>query len=188
MATWRTTVQTSYGTIGGPGFSTFHYRDDADGGLGAALALAGLALRDAYAELRAQLPNQTVMSWGGVWEDVGGDRTETSPVWTQAGTLTGASYLPPANQIVCGWRTASRSRSGRGRTFLGGWPASASVDGTPTGSTLLAVQNFGLELVSFNETIGNGAFVVYSPTQEISRDITGSAVRDTFAVLRSRRD
>jgi hypothetical protein len=90
---------------------------------------------------------------------------------------------------VVGWRTASATRAGRGRTFLGPIGSGAlDSDGTIKSDTLDAVRTAAQDLVADSLGFGNGALVVYSPTHDIARDFTASAVRDQFAVLRSRRD
>lgn len=97
---------------------------------------------------------------------------------------------PLATAIVIGWRTASATRSGRGRTFVGpvGQRAVQS-DGTPT-ATALTACNAAAEAILDPEfdPVGDGSFGVYSRTTGQFRPFTGHRVRDTFAVLRSRRD
>lgn len=191
MGTWRTTVRYDYGTTGGPGYSTFHFRDDGDGGLEDALENAGDALRAAYALIRPQLPPATRITGEGRWVDVFNDDVVTTPVWTDVGTLASpGDYLPPTTAVVIGWRTGTAARSGRGRTFLSGFAeASNAATGAPVQAVLDAARAMGQSLVNFNGTLGNGAFVVYSPTRGIARDITGMAVRGgLWASLRSRRD
>lgn len=188
MGTWRTTVRTDYAAPGGPGYNTFHFRDDADGGLEDALQVAGDRLRLAYENLQTVMPSTTRWSWDGIWDEVREDRRVANTGWTIAGVTSATQLMPSATAIVVGWTTGTRSRSGRGRTFLSGLPQTAGTDGTPAPAFLTQVGLFGEDITDFNQTVGNGAFCVFSPTQDLSRDITGSAVRDVFAVLRSRRD
>lgn len=190
MGTWRTTVRYTYGTLGGPGYSTFHFRDDADGGLEDAIQNAADALQAAYTLLRPSLPTTTAITGEGRWVDVNTDEVVETPVWTVNGTLsTTNGYLPPATTLVIGWRTATAARSGRGRTFLSGYTEdSNSATGSPTQPVLDGARAMAASIVSFNNTVGNGAFCIYSPTYGLSRDIQGAAVRNVWAVLRSRRD
>lgn len=189
MAVWRTTLQTDYPGTGGPGYSTFHYRDDADGGLEAALQNATDALMTAATLLRPQYPNTVRVGTEGLWTEVDGDRFVDVNGSSFVGSLgSGTDMLPPATALVIAWGTASTSRSGRGRTFLSAWPVGANVGGAPDGDALAAARAMGASIVGFNGTVGNGAFVVYSPTQSISRDITRSKVDPQWKVLRSRRD
>lgn len=189
MAVWRTTIQTDYPGTGGPGYSTFHYRDDADGGLEAALQAATDRLIAAYTLVRPVVPATVRMGTEGLWVEVDGDRFVDVDGSSVTGSLAQpGELLPPATTLVVSWGTASNSRSGRGRTFLSGFTTLSNAAGVPTTAALTAVRAMGSNLVSFNETVGNGAFVVYSPTQQISRDITRSKVDPQWKVLRSRRD
>lgn len=187
MAIWRVTVRTAYAAPGGPGYSTFHFRDGGLATLEAELDNALIGLRDAYELLTPQLCNTTVFSCDGVFQDVGGTQEINRQGWTISGDLQPQNYLSGGLAVVCGWRTENRSRRGRGRTYLSGWPTSASVDGTPNNLVMAAVSAFGNSLVNFGAD-NDGAFAVYSPTDEEARDITGRNVRDVWAFLRSRRE
>lgn len=189
MPTWRAVVRTSYQPSGGPGYSTFHWRDpgtpvqpDAEE--------AGEALRQAYLLLAPSLPTTTAFFFDGRFVEVDGDGLVQVPTWTFTGTATTGSLepLPPANQICITWRTGSNSRSGRGRTFLGGWTEDNNVSGLVGATARGRVVSMVNSIVAYNNGVDNGAFAVYSPTQSIARDITGGSVSQQWAVLRSRRD
>lgn len=190
MGIVRTTVRTDFTSTGGPGYSTFHFRDDADGGRQAAIQNAANALQAAYTLLRPGMPESTLMAGEGRWVDVDTEEVFETPVWTVRGAVAGtAQYLPPATTLVIGWRTGTAARSGRGRTFLSGYTEEHNTgNGSPTQPPVDQARALGASIVNFNDTLGNGAFVVYSPTYRIARDIVGSAVRPRWAVLRSRRD
>lgn len=189
VAVWRTTVQTDYPAVGGPGYSTFHYRDDADGGLEDALQGATDALIAAYTALAPTLPAAVLMGTEGRWVDVADDRiVDVDGASVRGGITQVQDPLPPATTLCVSWGTTTAARSGRGRTFLSGFGEPASTDGAPTAACLAAARAMGASLVNFNGTVGNGAFVVYSRATGVSRDITRSAVRPIWAVLRSRRD
>ena len=188
MPTYRTTVRTLYAATGGPGYSTFYFRDEPEIAPGAGLQAATNALRDAFTALRTQLPTTTVMDTDGRFVEEGGDLLFNVTGWTVSGTLTGQAPLPPASQLCVTWRTASNTRSGRGRTFLAGWGTGATVDGTPTGDVVNAGLAFAAEIIDFNASADNGAFGVWSRSQGVLRDITGRSITDQWAVLRSRRD
>lgn len=189
MGTWRTTVQTDYVAPGGPGFSTFHFRDDADGGLEDALQVATNALKTAYTAVAAGLPAAVLHGTEGRWVEVNTQEIVDVDGWSQRGLISSVQdALPGMTQLCVGWGTAVASKSGRGRTFLAGWGEPANQDGVPTAATLSAGRAFGAAIVDFNATIGNGSFGVYSPTYELMRDITRSAVKPKWASLRSRRD
>lgn len=188
MAIWRTVVQTSYVAPGGPGYMTFHFRDAGGTQVPDDLAPALVALRDAFTAGRSIFPSNTRFSASGVWQEVDGTREVTGTAWSVDGTNTSGSVMPGNVSVVIGWRTLDRTRSGRGRTFLSGYLSSSSVDGTPSPAVLTSAQAIAQGIVTFNSGLGDGAFVVYSRTQGIARDITGFAVRDVWASLRSRRD
>lgn len=189
MATWRTVVRTSYLPSGGPGYSTFHWRDP---GLNpqADVEEAAEALRQAYLLLAPSLPSSTSFFCDGRFVEVDGDRLLQAPTWTFTGTSATGNLepLPPANQICVTWRTDSNSRSGRGRTFLGGWTEDNSVSGLVGATARGRVVSMANSIVAYNGGADNGAFVVYSATQGIARDITGASVGNQWAILRSRRD
>lgn len=187
MPIWRTVVRTRYAANGGPGYSTFHFRDGGLATVEAQLQNATSQLEQAYILIRGQVPSTTIFDTDGKWQDVGGDTEVDVAGWSAAGTASGGFPFPGNVAIVVGWRTASRSRSGRGRTFLSGWNASADSDGTPPAARLAQCQAFG-DLIAGVGGENDGAFQVYSPTQGVGRDISSAAVRDVYASLRSRRD
>lgn len=189
MGVCRTTLQVVYPGNGGPGYCTFHFRDDADGDRQAALQVATDALETAFTNLRGGLLSNVQWGTDGRWVDVDTEEIIDTDGWSFVGTATGSlDTLPPATTLVVGWGTPSAARSARGRTFLSGFNESDSTAGVPNAACLTRARALGTSIVNFNDTLGNGAFVVYSPTYRISRDITRSAVRPLWAVLRSRRD
>ena len=190
MPTYRMVVRTTAPGMPGPGYSTFHWRSSAVP-IAADLAAAAIALRDAYAAMATVQGSSVVHFFDGRFVEVNGDALLTAPVWSQPGTsgATASDALSPALCVVITWRTTSNSRSGRGRTFLSGWrEGNNDASGTPGLSELVAVTNMAAELVAFNAETGNGAFVVWSPTDGLARDIVQGTVSDQWAVLRSRRD
>lgn len=189
MATWRTNLEQLYRAPGGPGYSTLHFRHDGvDSDLVADLTAAQTALIEALANFTSLIAPTTTWRTSGVWQDVDGDREVTTGRATLVGTSPDQSVLPANVSLCLGWRTESRARAGRGRTFLSGWPNVATVDGTPSGNIMLAAADAIADLVNWNEGFANGSWVVYSRTDALARDITGGATRDVWASLRSRRD
>lgn len=188
MAVWRTVVRTDYPGTGGPGYNTFHFRDDADGGLNDALVAAQEALRAAYVEISAVMPLGRTFTHDGQWVDINDARIEVTPGWLRASTASTSENLPPATTLCVGWRSGLASRSGRGRTFLSGFGEAQSEGGVPNTAVMDAAAAFGQAIVDFSASFGNGAFVIHSPTTGLSRDITSTATRRQWAVLRSRRD
>lgn len=190
MATWRMVVRTTAPGMPGPGYSTFHWRD---GGAAEEIdgADAATALSAFYTAIAAQQGTGVSHYFDGRLVEVDGDRLLAAPTWTRPGTSNASpsDALTGALCVCVTWRTESNSRSGRGRTFLSGWrEGSNDGSGTPESAVLTAVTSAISGLVTFNGNPLNGAFVVYSPTSSLSRDITSGTVRDVWAVLRSRRD
>jgi hypothetical protein len=101
----------------------------------------------------------------------------------------GGNVLPPANCIVVGWRTSGGGRRGRGRTFLGPLDSILlEANGGVVDLELTAIRDAAAALVDASDSFNDGALGVFSPTGNLFRDFVSSAVRDQFAVLRSRRD
>lgn len=189
MGVARISLQVAYPGTGGPGYCTFHFRDDGDGDRAAALQVATDALETAFTTLRGGYQSNIVWGTDGRWVDVDTEEIIDTDGWSLAGTSVGSvDILPPATTLVVGWGSSSASRSARGRTFLSGFNESDSINGVPSSAALGRARALGSSIVNFNGTLGNGAFVIYSPTYRVSRDITRSAVRPIWAVLRSRRD
>ena len=189
MATWRTTLVQTYRGSGGPGYSTLHFRHDGvESDLTSDLENAAEAFIEALSEMQQELTVDTTWAMSGVWQDVDGEREVVTARPQLSGPIVSGPVLPSATCLVLGWRTENRSRSGRGRTFLSGFPSGACVDGTPSGTLMTRSRAAVASLVAWNAGFANGSWAVYSPTSGLTRDITGGAVRDTFAVLRSRRD
>lgn len=176
---------------GSPGASIFHLRvpePDFPGDV----ALNDLVeiVRLFYAALDDLYVDSVRIRFAGLLTGVGPDKgtaVETDP-WEVAGAAA-VGPLPPSNQIVVGWKTASATRSGRGRTFIGPLQYAVVDDaGSPAAPVLSLVRNAAAALVSAQDNITQGGIGVWSTKQSLFRDFTGSTVRDTFAVLRSRRD
>jgi hypothetical protein len=189
MPILRFTVEHDYPLTGGPGINVFHYRTPTDAVDAAAIAIAADALEAFYSAAPARLHEDSTFTLREQVLDIQTSEVYAAVPWSVSGTATGA-YLPPSNQICLNWTTGNASRSGRGRTFMGPLPFSSNLDsdGTPSPTLLAAAATWVNSIVSFNAAGGNGAFVVWSSTQGVGRDITGGNGRDQFAVLRSRRD
>lgn len=191
MSTYRVPIVHTYAGAGGPGLNVWHVRTTGDEvPSGSDLQALVQIIRDFYTAVAIIFPSTSVLTYGGVATTIGDDPQydASAPAWSVQGSGQ-SSTLSPLLQICVGWLTTSASRSGRGRTFLG--PLSAQVqeaNGTPTGTALGVVRAAALELVADSAGFANGAVTVYSPTQDLARDITGSATRDVFAYLSSRRD
>jgi len=191
MPTFRIPVNIEWdGASGSPGVNVFHGRSDTDEGTDETLGdLAGM-LQSFYDGIKGAFPSSLEFSFLGEATGVGDDTGEaySADPWTVTGTA-GSSYLPPALTMLVAWRTAGAGRSARGRTFLG--PISGGLtdnDGTPSASTIAAIQAEVDDLISNSTNYFNGALGIYSRTQNIFRDLVSGEVPNYFAVLRSRRD
>lgn len=175
---------------GSPGASIFHLRaadtDPSQATLGSLIEI----VREFYAAMDDLYVGSVRIRFAGLLTGVGPDRgtaVEADP-WEVAGTAN-VGPLPPSNQIVVGWKTASATRSGRGRTFVGPLQYAVVDDaGSPAAPVLSVVRDAAAALVTAQATFTEGGIGVWSTKQSLFRDFTGSTVRDTFAVLRSRRD
>lgn len=190
MATWRLPVFLTWAGTGSPGVNVFHFRGDDGDPLSGDVQEASEALQAMYAGLANNLPNSMVVSMDGdvIKDPYGSPEYGSVTPWSVTGT-GGPDFLPTATAIVIGWRTTAATRSGRGRTFIGPLaPGVLQADGTPNTDALNDFRLAGTNLVNTSQGYVNSAFGVYSPTDNVIRDFQGSSVRDTFAVLRSRRD
>lgn len=193
MGVYRFRVQYTYPGGGGPGYSLFHFRTTVDGGteLDADLTAARDALSAFFGAIRSLWPSTMTVSGDTSWVNVvTQEEAGRTSAFSYPGTSTATNYLPIATALVLSHYTSSRTRSGRGRTFIG--PLAGSVAdsaGAPTlaARTTLVTEATARLLTPFTGA-GDGAFVVWSPTQQLARDVTQFRTGPKFAVLRSRRD
>jgi hypothetical protein len=203
MTILRVPINIAFPGAGSPGANIWHIRTVTGPG-GAELAEANTLIgyiRAFYFSNVTEFPATTVFSIGTVTEEE--TSREISPTFATV-TGTGVGSAPQALAMVVTWRTEIAARRGRGRTFVG--PLSTATmqnDGTPSTSSRNAIVTAASTLVSASLAYGNGAIGVYGyqnaksggadvprdpDDPKIFRDFTGSAVRDLFGVLRSRRD
>jgi hypothetical protein len=200
MTIWRLPVTISTGPWGRCN-NTWHIRT---GNLvttdAAALQAAANAIRTWYTQCtQLLLGGSQVMCDGAVEEGTGKDQAVTWATY-QVGTSVGTA--PPVLAVCTSWKTASRTRRGRGRTFLGPLDSRAvQNDGTVDSLQLSNLKGANDALVAASLTDNDWAVCIwgledpapenytgkYSDLPHIGRDITGHAVQDKFAVMRSRR-
>lgn len=191
MPTYRTTITLDHPALGGTGTNTWHCRTTSDV-VSDDPELAGLTgmLEDFYGNMEAVLAGSTVIRFNGEWTRVGGTGTidNSQDPWTV--TVGGAvDCMPPANSVVIGWRTSAAGRTAKGRTFLGPMDSGAAQgNGTVDDTILNAIRGNAAALIDASDSFANGAFGVFSVKDGVLRDFVSAAVRDQFAVLRSRRD
>jgi hypothetical protein len=185
----RIPARIEYVGSGGPGFNIWHARtvDTGPGDLNLVLdALEGFytSIAGLYAA-----SSRVVIGEAMIKDPLGAPEflADDSRTITGGGAFT---VGPQPLAVVVGWRTVSATRSGRGRTFLGPFTVGAQdqADGTPNGGTLSIIRDAAQELVESSNNPSLWSIGVLSTKQGVLRDITGSSVRDRWAVLRSRRD
>lgn len=192
------------GFLGAPGYSNFHFSNDAgfwDGGvLGdpnqVAVDAAVERTRRAFAQLDDQLPSGVSITFGSEAEVLDSDSGEilgAVPV-DSAGISGGGGDggYSAASGAVVNWRTNDYrfGRRIRGRTFI--VPLSGTAyegDGTLTPIARNAIRDFGSEMVTGQ---GSAQFGVWSRPRNgaggVFATAVSSSVPDMAAVLRSRRD
>jgi hypothetical protein len=122
-------------------------------------------------------------------------RVEGGPQYTAdsgfpiAGGDAGAP-LPNQTALVVTWRTATRGRSFRGRTYTGGWGEAASNGNSPNNTALTAIRGASEDLI----TAFGGALGVLSRVHDkdlrseaILTEITASEVGAVWDEMRSRK-
>jgi hypothetical protein len=188
MATYQYIVDLTWPGSGSPGISAWNFR--AEGSVGSSEQGPVDAIRDYWGDVLGSGYLIDAMFARGRAECVNVATKEIVPVtpWVRESTATAGNYAGPL--MMCSTLlTASATRSGRGRKFLGPVTAgSMSADGSPVAGAVTAFQTAGDDLVSTSSGLTQSAVGVYSPTEGIFRDLTGWRQRDYFAVLRSRRD
>lgn len=190
MATFRATVNLSWAGQGSPGVNIWHFRSDDFVPGDESVQDYVTQLQTYYTAIKGIYAPGTVISMGSdvIADPFGTPTYEGVTGWSVTGTGT-VGYAPLASAIVVGWRTTSATRSGRGRTFLSPLAGyCVDADGSPKPDVMSQVRNASTALVNWSKAAGGGAFGVYSSADGVIRDFQSSAVRDTFAVLRSRRD
>ena len=100
-----------------------------------------------------------------------------------AGGAAGAS-LPSATQLCINWHTGLfvSGRELRGKTFVPSLSTTVNSDGVPIASAISTAEAAGTALSQGSDLI------VFSRTHFAQEFVTGVAVMNQFAVLRSRRD
>jgi hypothetical protein len=106
-----------------------------------------------------------------------------SVTWSGAGTLTGQP-LPPANQALVRWRTASvvAGRQIHGRTFIPGMTENLNDDGTPNSGLVDLLNTAAALLID-----GDNSLCVWSRAHLTAAVATSGTGWNQYAVLRSRR-
>lgn len=189
MAIVRVPVRIEYVMAGGPGFNIWHV---STAGIvpNTNLSEALDALEAFYTGIKQLYSAGAKIIIGeGMISDPGGDPTYIDDDSRTVLSSGASSSAPAMVALVAGWRTASATRSGRGRTFLGPVSGGAlQTDGTPEPNILATVRGRCSDLVADSQSANGWAIGVLSTKQGVFRETTGVTVRDRWAVLTSRRD
>jgi hypothetical protein len=194
----------SEGWPGSPGHTTYHFTKNASVAWSYALPLMFTSIKSSYTQIQGLIPAAMDFAIDGqvdICNVEEGHILSTQSVTTQTWSGTGATgFGPLATGICTTWLTAGvvAGKHVRGRTFL--VPLGLDVtqsDGTPTDAALTAVAAYAADMIGVGSA---GDAVVWSrpkkavpPAEGFTRfgsvhGITAATVKNTFAVLRSRRD
>lgn len=190
MSIWQIPLAITWsGASGSPGTNTWAYRvpttvSDVDG----VLEQATTDLGAFHQAIKTIYNSNVTVSTDGVWTGLGDDQGDSHDVagFSVAGTGT-SGFAPPSQCIILDRKASTGGRSGRGRVFLG--PLSSSMvesNGTPVEDARAYVLAAANDLLSPGPL--DGAFCIWSRTDQVARDITSFSVPNIFGSLRSRRD
>lgn len=192
MSIWRTDVVSTWSIASGsPGVNTWFFRATDENALPETedLQRAIDALETFYTRVSLTTPTAVTIKADGRWSAVSDDAEQDvveSDGWQQPGQA-GDNYLPPANAILLRRLASTGGRSGKGRAFLSPLaPGAIDQTGRVASGIASGLVTAAQELI-FEGPL-NGAFVVWSRSEGIARDITSFSVAPDVAVLRSRRD
>jgi hypothetical protein len=189
MAIFRVPARITYTAQGGPGVNVFHISTQ-PGGQPGDLGEALDALEAFYRGMvEVFAPGTSITIGEGIIRDPLGTPEYVDDDSRTIATGGGGGSAPPLLAVVCGWRTTSATRSGRGRTFIG--PVARDTlqqDGTVNGDQLTAIRLAATGLVDDSQSANGWALGVLSVQQGVFRDVTGVTVRDRLSFLTSRRD
>lgn len=200
MGVYRIPFVLTYDDKGSPGANVWHVRTGAIGTDQANVEAAASSILTFYNDLGSHGANP--MREGVSWRAEAAFSEENDTVLDLTPVKAGASGTagpdaPPVLAICISWSSTSRTRRGRGRTFLGPLnQACIQEDGTIAAAHLTVVQNAANALCARNNADNGWAVGVWglqnsggnAASPHVLRDFQSAKVRDQFAVLRSRRD
>lgn len=191
MSLYRVTNRIVSPTAGGECINVLHIRTVAtDDGPDDNIEEAMDAMRTTYDNISNAMARNAVTTVGEtVIRDPYGAPTYSDVSPRIARASDEGAQAPPHLAIVVGLRTSSATRRGRGRVFLGPLNSLAveSEDGTIRTDRLQAVRSAWEDFVADSQAANGWALAVYSTLDKVARDVTSVSVRDSLAVMRSRR-
>ena len=198
MGVYRITIGLTGHTGSPPSANVFHFRTVADGDDPLAQEQrnsAVSALHDFYESIIGVLGLGVTAVFPDFVLVPGAE--ESAPINDLPNLTSAASGQAPSVLAYCiNWTTSSRSRRGRGRTFIGPLQFGAiNTDGNPDSSPLNTLTAACDALLVANALDNGWSFGVWgqqNPGQaepKVLRDWTGySVARDQFSIMTSRRD
>lgn len=197
MGTYRYAVNISNHEGSPPSTNVFHFRtadSDGDAFNQAEADAATASIRQLYLDSAAVFAEGVRIAFPNFAIAVGSE--ETVPINPGADVVSTQAARNTSVLCFCiNWVTASRSRRGRGRTFLG--PLGQNVigtDGNPSSTALSIVKNAAEAFVERSTGPNLWAVGVYGqqskniPEPKVLRDITGYTLNEKqFSVMTSRR-
>lgn len=191
MSLYRVTNRIVSPTAGGECINVIHIRTVVSGtGEDRNIGEAIDALATTYDQISNVMARNAVVTVGEtVIRDPYGSPTYANVTPIVARTADEGAQAPPHLAIVVGLRTTAATRTGRGRVFLGPLNSLAveSDDGTIRTDRLQAVRNAWEAFVADSVSANGWGLAVYSTVDKVARDVTSVSVRDSLAVMRSRR-
>lgn len=189
MPIYRVPVNIAYNVGSKRGVNTWHIRTTA-AVVPPSTSTIDL-IKNFYTAIRGMFPSSMSFTFDGILTEAG---TATPTVvgaltpWTVTGNFVNNSYGAAGVGLCVGWRSSLATRRGRGRTFLA--PLATGIydtDGTLVDTYVTTLRTAAAALCTGSLADGNGAVSVYSPTDNVARDIVSSKVNDQVAWLSSRR-
>jgi hypothetical protein len=192
VSTIKVPVTIVYGGGSSPALNIWHGRMDADPpGTGVDGQVQDIidALETFYTTIKSSYASGTNITIGeGTIIDPYGSPTYANPTPAVVTGTKPGGVEPALLAVTATWYTTSATKSGRGRTFLGPFGVDvAASDGTVAPTDLDNMRSAAAALVAASQGLNSWELGVYSPTQNLFRGFTAFAVRDRFAVMRSRR-
>lgn len=189
MAVWQLVVNIDWGAGHKHGVNVWHFRQTSLPTF--PLPPIPTLIKNWYDAIKGFPPSSCVFSFDGIVRDVSSAEPTDPPVlqpWTVQ-CNGGTNTAPNGVGLVVGWKSSLATRRGRGRTFIA--PVSQAMfdgpDGTLDNTKLTALNTMTNTLVSGSTADGNGAIVVWSPTDHLGRDVVAFKINDKPAWLSSRR-
>jgi len=199
LAVYRLPV-TVNAPVAGKCMNVWHIRTTSNEFLPAELSNAVAAVKAFYGSIALLYPTGTSIT-ADFAVDVENETDKPVSFGTVAGSGAG-NLLAPHLAVCVSWKTGTRARRARGRTFLGPFISAVSdATGTVGDGNITQISNAANTLIGASQADNGWAVAVWglqdpapkgyagnpADLPHVARDITGFAIADKFAVMRSRR-